>query len=37
MLGKNGWPRGELFLFDCLHLNKEGYKLWTSLLKPHLK
>lgn len=36
MLGENGEPRRELFLDDMLHLNDEGYRLWTSLLKPLL-
>lgn len=37
MLGDDGKPRGELFAKDGLHLSEEGYRLWTSLLKPHLK
>ena len=37
MLGDDGKPRPELFAKDGLHLNAEGYKLWTSLVKPHLK
>lgn len=37
MLGNDGRPRGELFIADGLHLSPKGYKLWTSLLKPHLK
>ena len=36
-LGDDGKPRPELFKKDGLHLNDEGYKLWTSLLLPHLK
>ena len=36
MLGADGKPRPELFLRDGLHLSAEGYKLWASLLKPHL-
>lgn len=36
MIGENGEPRRELFLDDMLHLNEEGYRLWTSLLKPLL-
>lgn len=36
MLGADGQPRPELFLKDKLHLNAEGYKLWNSLLAPHL-
>ncbi len=36
MLGERGTPRGELFSFDGLHLNTEGYALWASILKPVL-
>lgn len=34
---KDGQPRAELFQKDNLHMNAEGYKLWTSLIKPYLK
>jgi lysophospholipase L1-like esterase len=37
MLGADGKPRAELFLADGLHLNAEGYALWTSLVRPHLE
>ncbi len=37
MLGNDGKPRPELFLKDGLHLNKEGYKLWASIVRPLLK
>jgi lysophospholipase L1-like esterase len=37
MLGADGKPRRELFRGDGLHLNDEGYAVWASLLKPHLK
>ncbi|MBN2310079.1 MAG: hypothetical protein JXR94_13985 [Candidatus Hydrogenedentes bacterium] len=37
MLGPDGKPRAELFLDDGLHLNAEGYRLWTSILMPYLK
>lgn len=36
MLGSDGKPRPELFVQDGLHLSEAGYKLWTSLVKPHL-
>lgn len=36
MLTPEGKPRAELFVEDRLHLNAEGYKLWASLLEPHL-
>ena len=31
-----GKPKLDLFRDDNLHLNAEGYKLWTTLLAPHL-
>jgi lysophospholipase L1-like esterase len=37
MLGDDGRPRAELFAKDGLHLNGDGYKLWTSVLVPHLQ
>jgi len=36
MLGVDGKPRPELFRDDGLHLNDEGYRLWTDLLRPHI-
>ncbi len=36
MLGTDGQPRGELFEPDHLHMVPEGYKLWTSIIKPLL-
>ncbi len=37
MLTAEGQPRAELFRADELHLNDEGYKLWTELVRPHLE
>jgi lysophospholipase L1-like esterase len=37
MVGTDGKPRPDLFVEDGLHLNEQGYALWTSILKPHLK
>lgn len=37
MLAENGEPRKELFREDGLHMNDEGYKVWTELLRPHLE
>jgi lysophospholipase L1-like esterase len=34
MLGTDGQPKANIFRDDNLHLNAEGYKLWTSLLSP---
>ena len=36
MLDKNGKPREELFVADRLHMNDEGYAVWTKKLKPYL-
>lgn len=35
MVNGNGEPRHELFAEDGLHLNREGYRLWSSLLEPY--
>jgi lysophospholipase L1-like esterase len=37
MLGPDGKPRPELYAKDRLHNSPEGYKLWTSIIEPHLK
>lgn len=37
MLTAEGQPRAELYRPDELHLNDEGYKLWTELVRPHLE
>jgi lysophospholipase L1-like esterase len=36
MLGPDGKPRRELYAQDRLHNSAEGYKLWASLVRPHL-
>ena len=36
MLGGDGKPREELFLQDGLHLSREGYDLWNSIVRPYL-
>jgi lysophospholipase L1-like esterase len=36
MLDGAGRPRPDLLVGDNLHLNAEGYRLWTTLIKPHL-
>jgi lysophospholipase L1-like esterase len=30
-------PRPELFVQDRLHLNRDGYAIWTKVLAPYLK
>lgn len=37
LLDGEGKPRDELFLKDRLHLNGEGYRIWTELLGPVIK
>ena len=37
MLGKDGSPRPELFGPDKLHMNSEGYSLWTSVIAPSIR
>jgi lysophospholipase L1-like esterase len=35
-LGADGKPRADLLVEDRLHLNREGYRVWTAALRPHL-
>ena len=35
-LNDQGLPRDELFGADKLHLNEEGYKVWTEIIKTEL-
>lgn len=37
MLNEKGEPRPELFIKDNLHMNAEGYRLWTSIVAPVLR
>ncbi len=37
MLGKDGKPRPELYVEDNLHMSKEGYELWRSLVGPRIR
>jgi lysophospholipase L1-like esterase len=36
MLGADGKPRQEMFTADRLHMNEQGYRLWTALVKAQL-
>ncbi len=36
-LGPDGKPKRELFRSDQLHLNRDGYRLWTRLIKAELE
>tara|TARA_A100001035_G_scaffold219285_1_gene179274 strand:+ start:182 stop:973 length:792 start_codon:yes stop_codon:yes gene_type:complete len=37
MLSASGKPRPELYTEDLLHMNQEGYKIWTKLVRENLK
>ena len=37
LVDENGKIREELYVDDRIHLNEEGYRLWTRMLRPHLK
>jgi lysophospholipase L1-like esterase len=36
MLGEDGLPKPGIFLPDNLHMNAEGYKIWTGVIAPYL-
>jgi lysophospholipase L1-like esterase len=36
MLDAQGKPRRELFRPDGLHMNAQGYAIWTAIVKPIL-
>ncbi len=36
MLDAQGKPRAELFRKDGLHMNAQGYEVWTAIIKPVL-
>ena len=35
-LNSSGLPRSELFIDDKLHLNTEGYKIWSGIIRNEL-
>ena len=37
MLGRDGFPRPELYMRDHLHMSPVGYALWTDLTRPWLE
>lgn len=37
MLSSKGQPRRDILIWDRLHLNRKGYRLWTSIIKPRLQ
>jgi lysophospholipase L1-like esterase len=36
MLGSDGLPKPDIFVEDQLHMNAEGYKLWTQIVGKYL-
>ena len=34
MLDASGQPRNDIFVSDGLHMNDNGYELWTSVVRP---
>ena len=36
MIDDEGKPRTDIFLDDNLHMNREGYAIWTKLIQPYL-
>jgi lysophospholipase L1-like esterase len=36
MLDPEGNPRAHLFKWDGIHMNEQGYEIWTSIVKPIL-
>lgn len=37
LLDENGESREELFIDDKLHLNPDGYAVWTSIIRPEME
>ncbi len=37
MLGPDGQPQAKWFIADGLHMNREGYALWTGIVRQWLK
>ena len=37
MLDNNGRPEPGIFLQDSLHMNAEGYKIWTRQIQPFIE
>ena len=37
LLGPNGEPVREHYIFDGLHLSESGYAVWTSIIRPRLE
>ena len=37
MLDADGKPREDILISDGIHMNDEGYRIWTSIIKPVLE
>ncbi len=37
ILGTDGRPKRELYIWDKLHPSAKGYALWTASIKPTLE
>ena len=37
MLNAEGKPREDILIWDGIHMNEEGYRIWTSIVKPVLE
>jgi lysophospholipase L1-like esterase len=37
ILGPDGRPKHDLYIWDRLHPSAKGYALWTSIIKPTLQ
>jgi lysophospholipase L1-like esterase len=37
MLAADGSPRSDLFRNDALHMNKAGYALWRTIIRPFVR
>ena len=37
MLKDDGSVRDDIFVSDSLHMNKDGYAIWTKIIEPYLK
>lgn len=37
MLGEDGMPKKDLYVWDGLHMTPEGYAIWTALVRPHIE
>lgn len=37
MLNADGLPKADIFVSDRLHMNAEGYRIWTRVVAPYLE